>query len=218
MKKIVISVIAIACALSLFTACSGSKKGKADADASAAVGYTFGEEKTFHSDELVTYPMSFSDASWYAMKDTWLTDGIFKDIEKLTNVHLDITSYDSGDYNQKINLAINSGSAAYIIPKTYDESPYVAGGGVVAVSDYTQYMPNFTAFVKKYNLDADLDTIRQSDGKFYRLPGLHQAPAPDYTLLVRDDIFTAAGYDIRELEKTWTWEKLHDVLDRKNVV
>ena len=188
MKKIVSMALVIACAISLFTGCSGSKK-KAAVNADAAVGYTFGEEVTFHSDEPVTYPMFFSDASWYAMQDTWLTEGIFKDIENLTNVHLDITSYDSGDYNQKINLAINSGSAAYIIPKVYEEGQYVAGGGVVAVSDYTQYMPNFTAFVNKYNLQSDLDTIRQVDGKFYRLPGLHQAVAPNYTLMVRDDIF-----------------------------
>ena len=138
MKKIVTVIAALAIACALFTGCSGSKKAKGGADAGKAVGYTFGEGVTFHSDEKVTYPMSFSDASWYAMKDTWKTDGIFKDIENVTNVHLDITSYDSGDYNQKINLAINSGSAAYIIPKTYDESPYVSGGGVVAVSDYTQ--------------------------------------------------------------------------------
>ena len=32
---------------------------------------------------------------------------VFKDIEDVTNVHLDITSYDSGDYGQKVNLAIN---------------------------------------------------------------------------------------------------------------
>ena len=211
MKKIVSLALAIACALALFTGCSGKKKTAAVA-ADAAVGYKFGEEVTFHSDEPVTYPMFFSDASWYAMKDTWLTEGIFKDIENMTNVHLDITSYDSGDYNQKINLAINSGSAAYIIPKVYEEGQYVAGGGVVAVSDYTQYMPNFTAFVNKYNMNPDLDTIRQNDGKFYRLPGLHQAVAPNYTLMVRDDIFKAAGYDVRELEKTWTWESLLDVL------
>ena len=135
------------------------------------------------------------------MQDTWKTEGIFKDIEDVTNVHLDITSYDSGDYGQKVNLAINSGSATYIIPKIYSEDQYVAGGGVVAVSDYTQYMPNFTAFVNKYNMGPDLDTIRQSDGKFYRLPGMHQAALQDYTIMVRDDIFTAAGYNVRELEK-----------------
>ena len=61
-------------------------------------------------------------------------------------------------------------------------------------------------------MEADLDTIRQSDGKFYRLPGLLQSPLQDYTLEVRQDIFEAAGFDIRELEKNWTWETLHDIL------
>ena len=212
MKKLVTVAVAVMCAAALFTACSGSKKEKASEASEASLGYTFGEGKTFHSDNPVTYSISFSDASWYAMQDTWKTEGIFKDIEDVTNVHLDITSYDSGDYNQKINLAINSGSATFIIPKVYSEDQYVAGGGVVAVSDYTQYMPNFTAFVNKYNMNPDLDTIRQNDGKFYRLPGMHQAALQDYTIMVRDDIFTAAGYDVRELEKTWTWESLHDVL------
>ncbi|MBR6152851.1 MAG: extracellular solute-binding protein [Treponema sp.] len=190
----------------------GNDKKAETAAEPVALDYQFGVNQAFHSDTPVTYSISFSDASWYPMVDTWKTEGVFKKIKDLTNVDLDITSYDSGDYNQKINLAINSGSATYIIPKVYSEDQYVAGGGVVAVSDYTQYMPNFTAFVEKYNMQPDLDTIKQSDGKFYRLPGMHQAALQDYTIMVRDDIFTAAGFDVRELEKDWTWEKLHDVL------
>lgn len=211
MKKNLSVLIAGLCFASLFVSCGGNKKAEVKGDVEAK-GYTFGEEVTFHSDEPVTYSISFSDASWYAKQPEWESEGIFKDIENLTNVHLDITSYDSGDYNQKINLAINSGSATYIIPKVYDENPYVAGGGVVAVSDYIQYMPNFSAFVEKYKMNPDLDTIRQNDGKFYRLPGMHQAALQDYTIEVREDIFEAAGYNIRELEKDWTWESLHDVL------
>ena len=214
MKKVVTIAVAVLCVSALFAApkAKKAKKAKKGADLSVATGYTFGEEKTFRSDAPVTYSISFSDASWYAKQPEWESEGVFKDIEKLTNVKLNITSYDSGDYNQKINLAINSGSATYIIPKVYDESPYVAGGGVVAVSDYVQYMPNFSAFVEKYNMNPDLDTIRQNDGKFYRLPGMHQAALQDYTIEVREDIFEAAGYNVRELEKTWTWETLHDVL------
>ena len=205
MKKIVTVAVAIMCVAALSAAPKAKKaKGKKAKDI-AASGYTYGEEKTFHSDKPVTYSISFSDASWYPMVDTWKSEGVFKDIENLTNVHLDITSYDSGDYTQKINLAINSGAATYIIPKVYSEDQFVAGGGVVAVSDYIQYMPNFTAFVKNYNMDPDLDTIRQSDGKFYRLPGMHQAALQDYTILVREDIFEAAGYNVRELEKDWTY-------------
>ena len=211
MKKLVTGAVALSCAAMLLVSCGGNKKA-GSANAGVAKGYTFGEEQTFHSDDPVTYSISFSDASWYAKQDTWETEGVFKQITDRTNVKLDITSYDSGDYGQKVNLAINSGSAANIIPKIYSEDQYVAGGGIVAVSDYTQYMPNFTAFVEKYDMEADLDTIRQADGKFYRLPGLHQAPLQDYTLEVREDIFEAAGYNIREIEKDWTWETLHDVL------
>ena len=207
MKKVVTLLVAIAGA-ALFFSCGG----KGGSNAGAAKGYQFGEEKTFHSDELVTYSMSFSDASWYPKVDTWESEGVFKKIQDKTNVHLELTSYDSGDYNQKVNLAINSGNATYIIPKIYSEDQYVAGGGVIPVSDYTQYMPNFSKFVKDYNMEPDLDTIRQNDGKFYRLPGMHQAALQDYTIMVREDIFEAAGINIREEEKNWTWERLHDIL------
>jgi len=199
----------------LLASCGGGKekaKAVSDEDISGNIDYQFGVNTPFHSDTPVTYSISFSDASWYPMTDTWKTEGLFKKIEDITNVHLDVVSYDSGDYPQKVNLAINSGASTYIIPKIYSEDQYVSGGGIVAVSDYTQYMPNFTAFAEKYDMQRDLDTIKQSDGKFYRLPGMHQAALQDYTIMVRDDIFAAAGYDVRELEKDWTWESLHDVL------
>ena len=35
-------------------------------------------------------------------------------------------------------------------------------------------MPNFQDKVAKWNLKADLDTLRQADGKYYLLPGLHE--------------------------------------------
>lgn len=216
MKKIsyrsIAAVSAVVCAATMFASCGGSSKKTSDGNVGEASGYTYGINTPFHSEEPVTYTLSFSDASWYPMVDTWETEGVFKKIEELTNVHLDISSYDSGDYTQKINLAINAGAASYIIPKVYSEEQYVSGGGIIAVSDYTKYMPNFNDFVKKYDLEEEFDQIKQADGKFYRLPGLHQMPLPDYTLLVREDIFQAAGYNIRELEKNWTWEDLHDIL------
>jgi putative aldouronate transport system substrate-binding protein len=73
-------------------------------------------------------------------------------------------------------------------------------------------MPHYTDFVEKYKLEPDLTTIRRNDGKYYRLPGMHEAPYQDYTLAVRNDIFKAAGYDVAALEKDWTWDGLYDVL------
>lgn len=174
--------------------------------------YQYGLDTTFHSDDPVTYSFFFSDASWYPMVDTWKTEGVFKKIEEATNVTLDITSIDSGDYNQKVSLMINAGEAAYIIPKTYDESPYVDGGAIVPISDYTQYMPYFTDFVEKYNMQDDLKTITKSDGKFYRLPGMLEAPVQDYTFMIRKDLFDAAGVDVPAIEKDWTWDDLYDAL------
>ena len=191
---------------------TGTEAASTEAAVEENLDYQYGLDTTFHSDDPVTYSFFFSDASWYPMVDTWKTEGVFKKIEEVTNVTLDITSIDSGDYNQKVALMINAGEAAYIIPKTYDESPYVDGGAIVPISDYTQYMPYFTDFVEKYNMQDDLKTITKSDGKFYRLPGMLEALVQDYTFMIRKDLFDAAGVDVPAIEKDWTWDDLYDAL------
>ena len=54
MKKIATLAVAISCAAVLLTACSGKTTAKGGAASAEAVGYTFGEEKTYHSDNPVT--------------------------------------------------------------------------------------------------------------------------------------------------------------------
>ena len=191
---------------------AGTETASTEAAAEENLDYQYGLDTTFHSDDPVTYSFFFSDASWYPMVDTWKTEGVFKKIEEATNVTLDITSIDSGDYNQKVSLMINAGEAAYIIPKTYDESPYVDGGAIVPISDYTQYMPYFTDFVEKYNMQDDLKTITKSDGKFYKLPGMLESHIQDYKFMIRKDILDAAGVDVPAIEKDWTWDDLYDAL------
>ena len=80
-----------------------------------------------------------------------------------------------------VTLAVSGGEAAYIIPKIYDESKFITGGAVLAVSDYVQYMPYYQDFVTKYAMEPDLATITRADGKYYRLPGMLEAPLQDYT-------------------------------------
>lgn len=232
MKKLIYILIAVfmvaslglnACAPAATPAAPATEGSVTEAPATAApatevppteepLGYQFGLNETFYSEEPVTYTMYFSDASWYPMVDTWITEGLWEKIRERTNVTLETTPYDSNDYMNKVTLEINSGDALYIIPKIYDESAFVAGGAVVPVSDYVQYMPNYMDFVEKYKLEPDLGNIIRDDGKYYRLPGMHEAPYQDYTLVVRNDIFKAAGYDVAALEKDWTWDDLYDVL------
>ncbi len=223
-RKLLSTLLTAAMVMTCLTGCGGDTATGGDAGDDAVkqssvvvedpedMDYEYGLNKTFHSDEPVEYSMYFSDASWYALQETWETEGIFKDIQDLTNVKLNLTSYDSNDYNQKISLEINAGNSCYIIPKVYDESAYVDGGAVVAISDWVQYMPHYQDFVEKYDMQADLDTIVKADGKYYRLPGMLEAPVQDYTFLIRKDLFDAAGVDVAAIEKDWTYNDLYDAL------
>ena len=178
------------------------------------VPYTYGIGKTFHADQPVTYTMFFSDASWYPMVDTWKTEGIFKKIEEMTNVTLDIKSYDSGDYMDQITLDIQAGNAAYIIPKIYDDSKFVDGGAIVPISDYVKYMPYYTDFYNKYDLSKDIQTITRSNGKYYKLPGMKENNLINYTFIIRKDIWDKAGVDVVALQKDWTWSDFLEALKK----
>ena len=178
------------------------------------VPYTYGLGKTFKADSPVTYTMFFSDASWYPMVDTWKTEGVFKKIEELTNVTLDIKSYDSGDYMDQITLDIQAGNAAYIIPKIYDDSKFVDGGAIVPISDYVKYMPYYTEFYNKYDLSKDIQTITRSNGKYYKLPGMKESNLINYSFVIRKDIWDKAGVDVVALQKDWTWADFLECLKK----
>ena len=222
MKKRLLSALLAVSMVASATACTTGGGSEEPAPSQPAVSdtgdtaeeekldYTYGEH--FYSETPVTYSMSFSDASWYPMTDQWKTEGVFAKITEKTNVTLDITSIDSGDYNDKIGLMVNAGEAPFIIPKTYDESKYVDGGAIVPISKWTQFMPNFTNFVETYDMQGDLDTIIRNDGNFYRLPGMHESPNQDYTFIIRKDLFDAAGVDVTKIEKDWTYDDLYDSL------
>lgn len=226
MKRKLLSILLVASMVTSLTACgsetgTGAATTSGNAAASSAtdaavveenLNYSYGLQETFYSDEPVTYSMFFSDANWYPLVERWQTEGVFAKITERTNVTLDITSYDSGSYDEKIALNINAGESAYIIPKVYDESEFVDGGAVVPVSDYVQYMPNYQNFVETYNMQPDIDTITRADGKYYRLPGMLEQPLQDYTFILRKDLFDAAGVDVAGMEETWTYEDLYNAL------
>src|SRR5579862_5305294 len=129
----------------------------------------------------------------YPYNANWL---FFTQLKKMTNVSFNPTVVPFADYNTKVQTLIAAGQQPYIIPKTYpgQEDAFVAGGQILPVSDYVHLMPNYQAKVAAWNLDGDLNTIRQSDGKYYLLPGLRQSVPSDYTMGVRTDLM--AKYNI----------------------
>lgn len=181
-------------------------------EASSTTGgedYTYGVDKTFYSQEPVKYSMLFSDHENYPYKEDWL---LWKAIEEKSNVTFDLTLVARTDYEDKKSALVNSGSAPYIIPKTYDERAYVSSGQIVPISDWVQYMPNYQKCVEDWNMEGDLTQKLREDGKYYVLPGMWEEQGAGYSIMIRKDIFDAAGVDIQALEKDWTWEGFYDAL------
>lgn len=163
---------------------------------------------TFKATEKLTFPVLYSDHPNYPYKKEWL---LWTKIAEQNNVVLEPTIVPLSDYQQKRSLLVSSGDAPLIMPKTYpgQETPFVSSGAILAVSDYVDKMPNFTDKVAKWKLESEIDGLRQADGKFYLLPGLHEELWPDYTLCFRLDILEKEGIAIPT-----TWDEVHEVLKK----
>lgn len=180
---------------------------KTDVADDSNLDYTYGADVTFHSDEPVSYSMMYSDHENYPYNKDWL---LWSAIQEKANVTFDLTIIARTDYEDKKSVLVNSGDSPYIIPKTYDEGKYVAGGQVVAISDWVQYMPNYQKCVKDWNMESDLKAKLQANGKYYVLPGMWETAGGGYAYIIRKDIFDAAGVDVTNLEKNWSYEDFYE--------
>jgi putative aldouronate transport system substrate-binding protein len=141
----------------------------------------------FKATEPLTFSIAMLSNPAYPYNANW---PFFKYLKQMTNVSFNPTVIPYADYTTKTSTLINAGQAPMIIPKTYPggEDEFVAGGAILPVSDYVHLMPNFQQKVSEWNLQGNLDTLRQADGKYYLLPSLLQSVWQDYTLGVRTDI------------------------------
>jgi putative aldouronate transport system substrate-binding protein len=166
----------------------------------------FGVGDQFKATAPVNFPIMLLSSATYPYKADWM---FWSELQKRTNVTLTPTVVPGSDYNQKRDVMVSSGQAPMIIPKTYhpDEEKYIAGGAILPVSDYFDLMPNFQDKVKKWNMQPDLDQLRETDGKLYLLPGLHQDVWIDYSLAVRTDVLQKLNLQVPQ-----TWDDVTNVL------
>jgi putative aldouronate transport system substrate-binding protein len=162
----------------------------------------YGVGDQFKATQALKFSLLLLSNPGYPYKADWL---FFSELAKRTNVTFDPTVVPYSDYNQKRSVMVAAGNAPTIIPKTYhpDEEAYIASGAILPVSDYLDLMPNFQDKVKKWNLQGDLDQLREADGKFYLLPGLHEDVWVDYSIAVRTDVVSALGLKTPE-----TWDDM----------
>jgi putative aldouronate transport system substrate-binding protein len=166
----------------------------------------FGVGMQFKATEALNFSILILSNQAYPFNKDW---PMLTELTKRTNVSFTPTVVPGSDYNQKRSVMVSAGNAPFIIPKTYhpDEEQYIAGGAILAVSDYLDLMPNFKDKIAKWNLQGDLDGLRAEDGKFYLLPGVHEDVWLDYSLAMRTDILSKLNLAVPQ-----TWDEVHTVL------
>lgn len=193
------------------SACSsdsdGDKKGSDDLSKNrtgAMDKYAAGTQ--FKATKPLTISTMLNDNPGYPEKDSWL---FWSELAKRTNITLKPTVIPLSDYEKKRSVMIGAGDAPTLIPKTYpgQEQVFVSSGAILPVSDYVHLLPNYQEKVKKWNLQGDVDTVIQDDGKYYVLPGLHEDVWIDYTFAIRTDVL-----DELNLQMPKTTDDLYNVL------
>jgi len=160
----------------------------------------------FKATEALDFSILFSDHPNYPLKDDWL---FWSELTNRTNVTLEPTVVPMSDYAQKRSLIVGAGDAPLIIPKTYpgQEEAFVSSGAILPVSKYLDLMPNLSEKIEKWELEPDFEGLRQADGEFYVLPGVHEDVWQDYTVAFRTDVLEDLG-----LEAPKDWDEFRDVL------
>ena len=175
-----------------------------DKKAGSMEGFKVGDQ--FKAADPLKFSIMMLSNQNYPFNANW---PMLAELKKRTNVSFEPTTVPGSDYNQKVSVVVGAGNAPQIIPKTYHpaEEAFIAGGAILPVSDYVHLMPHFTDKVQRWNLQGNLESISQQDGKYYLLPGLHEAVWQDYTLGVRTDIL-----EKHDLAVPTTWDELTTTL------
>lgn len=173
-------------------------------DVGAMAEFKAGDQ--FKATEALNFSVLFSDHPNYPLKKDWL---LWSELTKRTNVTLEPTVVPMSDYEQKRSLIVGAGKAPMIIPKTYpgQEEAFVSSGAILPVSKYLDLMPNLSEKIDKWELEANFEGLRQADGEFYVLPGVHEDVWQDYTVAIRTDVMDELG-----LEDPKDWNEFREVL------
>ena len=196
-----IAAVAITAVLAACSGGSGGGGGDAGDDGDATIAEEqsvgamddFAAGTTFKATEPVEFSLMYRDHPNYPVKADWLA---FTALEENQNVSFARTDVPLADWDQKKALLIGAGDSAELIPVTYpgQEVQFISGGAILPVSDYLEYLPNYTQKVEEWGLQEDVDAqLRQADGKYYLLPGLREIPDVQYSVVIREDLFANAG-------------------------
>ncbi|MFA6628099.1 MAG: extracellular solute-binding protein [Bacilli bacterium] len=164
--------------------------------------------QTTGSEAPVKVSMFYSDNATLPFKADWLA---INETAKNSNLEIEWEIIPISDYKTKVSLALNTGTNTpdvILYQTTKGENANLAlNGALVAISDYSEWTPNFNKMVKDLNLDEVVDQLELKDGKRYYLPSLTDVPFYDGGLIMRQDLLEKYN-----LQAPKTFDDLYDVL------
>lgn len=165
-------------------------------------------ESKYAGEDPLKITVYYSDNSTLPFKEDWLT---VKTMEEKYNVDVSWEIIPIADYNTKVSLALNTGTNApdvVLYQTTTGENASLAlNGALVPISDYEQWIPNFTERVKEFVLEDAVEAKKLQDGKLYYMPSLTDKPFYDGGLILRQDFLEAKG-----LSEPKTFDDLYGIL------
>ncbi|GAA2148570.1 extracellular solute-binding protein [Glycomyces algeriensis] len=207
-RRGVIGFSLAASSMAALAACSddgGSDEIDVDAQSKGAMD-NFAADTQFTATEPFNLSVLWTDWPDLPITDKW---EFFKEIEKRTNVTIDVTNIPFSDATEKRSLLISAGDAPTVIPLVYtgEENSFVSSGAILPMSEYVEHMPNFQKYVAEWDLADMIDNLKQADGKYYMLPGLQEVSVPVFTLVIRKDVFESVAGGIPQ-----TWDEMREAL------
>jgi putative aldouronate transport system substrate-binding protein len=158
-----------------------------------------------------TYSVLYNDRKATPFKTDWR---IIQEYKNLKNVSLEVRLGDDADYEKAIIQTLESGNIPDIVLKVWPKTieSYANAGLLLPFSDHEKLMPNFTAYIKKNNLQAEIDKLKLKNGKYYILPG-YQRDIQVQQWIYRKDIF-----EKNNIAMPKTYDELFDSLVKlKNI-
>ena len=204
-QRLLAGFVAIASAVTMLTACGGGANGNnsttsgktsTGSSKSAASKPSSAASSAATDDKPIEISMYMPDNATLPYKQDWLT---FETVQKNTNVKLNVEAIPIADYQTKVSLALNTADNApdvILYQSSVGENASLAlNGAIVPISDYSDWTPNYNAWVEKLGLKEDVERLKLKDGKLYYMPALYDKPFYDGGLLLREDFLKKKGFD-----------------------
>lgn len=212
MEKMLKKTLALLLALVMvcgLVACGDTTSETTATQAQAAANSNTADNTAETAKDPIKISMYYADNPTLPYMDSWLT---VVETAKLANIDLTVEAIPTGsDYTTKVALALNTGENCpdvILYQSTKGENASLAvNGAIVPISDYSEWTPNFNAWVEKLGLQDEVDALRLGDGKLYYLPALRDTAQYDGGLIMRQDYLEEKGFDAPK-----TFDDLYEIL------